>query len=328
MLQPSVLRRRAGDLLQRAAYDPKKLVLLHTAVAAGSLFLVNIINYLLSLQIAQTGGLGGIGLRSVLTTVQSVLELVITIALPFWEMGLVFAALQWAKGESSVPADLLGGFRRFGAILRLRLLQGILLFVIVFGVFNISYIIFLVTPFADPLLAQLEPIIQQAGTSVQPEMLITEELLMSTAQHCIPLFVIFGALFAVVLIPVFYRVRFADFAVMEEGGALKALLKSVKLTKKHSLQIFKLDLSFWWFYLLQAACIAIGYGDSLLSALGVALPLSSEMRFFLFSGLSLLLQGALLWQYQGSVLTSYALAYQTLGQPTPTPQVVDLPQDI
>jgi len=328
MLQSSVLRRQAGEVLQKAAYNPKRLVLIHTAVAAGSIFLVNIVNYLLSQQIAQTGGLSGVGMRSVLATVQSVLELGATVMLPFWELGLIFSALLWAKGESSAPADLLAGFRRFGAILRLRILQGVLFFIIAFGVFNISYIIFVLTPFSDSLLAQLEPILEQAAASGQPDVLITEELLMATAKNCMPLFIIFGVLFAGVLIPVFYRVRFADFFIMEGNGAVKSLLESFKITKKRSLQVAKLDLSFWWFYLLQILSIAIGYGDLICSAFGLALPLSSELRFVLFSALSLLAQGALLWQCQGVVLTTYSLAYRTLNEPTPVPQPVNTPGDL
>ena len=37
-IQPSVLRRQAGDMLQKAPYDPKRLVLIHTSVALGDLF--------------------------------------------------------------------------------------------------------------------------------------------------------------------------------------------------------------------------------------------------------------------------------------------------
>ena len=322
MLQPSVLRRRAGEVLQKAAYEPKKLVLIHTAVAVGSFLLVNIINYLLSLQIAQTGGLSGIGLRSVLTTVQTLLDLAVSVALPFWELGLTFAALQWAKENSPTPKELTAGFYRIGPILRLHILRGALFFVVGIGVFNISYILFMLTPFANAFLAQLEPILSQAATSAQPETLITEDLLMAAGQTLAPLFILFGVIFAGVSVFLFYRIRFADFIIMEERSALKALMKSVKLTKKRSLQLFKLDLSFWWFYLLQAATIALGYGDYILSAFGIPLPFSSEVRFLLFSAASLLLQGVLVWQYQGFVLTSFALAYQTLDTPAEIAQDV------
>lgn len=327
MIQPSVLRRQAGDLLQKATYNPKKLVLIHTAISTGSLLLVNVLSYLFSLLIDRTGGLSGMGLRSVLATIQSVLEFGAMLALPFWEIGLLFAALGWAKGESSTPTDLLEGFRRLGSVLGLRLLQGVLFFLVGIAIFNISYMIFLISPFADPFLSQLEPV-YQFGLSAQPEEVITEELLMAVAKSCVPLFIIFGALYAVAAIALFYRIRFADFALMEGSGALKVMLESARITKKRFLQLLKLDLSFWWFYLLQVLCIAIGYGDSILPALGISLPLSPAVQFFLFSTLSLLSQGVLIWQYQGVVLTTYSLAYQTLAAPTSPPQPTNVPRDL
>lgn len=326
MLQPSVLHRQAGEQLQKAAYRPKKLVLIHTAVSIGSLLLVNILRYLLSLLIDRTGGLSGLGMRTVLSTMQSVLDLGITVALPFWEIGLLFAALEWAKGASSTPTDLLAGFRRFGSVLGLRLLQGGLLFLLAFGVFNVSYMIFLLTPFADPLFSLVEPLIEQAATSSQPESILTEELIASAGQASVPMFIIFGLLFAAAAIPLFYRVRFADFALMDGSRATKSLVDSMKLTKKNCLQIAKIDLSFWWFYLLQALSITIGYADSVLPLLGIALPLSPDASFFLFSTLSLLAQGLVVWRYQDVVLTTYSLAYHALISPAPQP--ADIPHNL
>lgn len=309
MLQPSVLRQRAGELLQTTTYNPKKLVLIHTAITVGSYLIINIINYILSLQIAQTGGLSGIYLRSVLSAIQQSLNLFSVILLPFWEMGLLFSSLQWAKGDSAMPKDLPEGFRRFGPILRLRILQGILLLIIIFAISNISSILFLLTPFANPLVAQIESLMELSVTAEH----ITEEQMMAFIQSATPMLVIFGVLCAIVLLFVFYRIRFADFIILEERSALKALIKSIRITKKSYWQVVKLDLSFWWFYLLQILCIALGYGYAFL-------PLTEDVFFLLFSALSLLAQGILLWQCQGTVLTTYALAYQTLSQPTPPPQ--------
>ena len=326
MLQQSVLHRQAGEQLQKAAYRPKKLVLIHTAVSIGSLLLVNVLSYLLSLLIDRTGGLSGMGIRSVLATIQSVFELGITVALPFWEIGLLYAALGWAKGDSSTPADLLAGFRRFGSVLGLRLLQGGMFFLLTFGIFNISYMIFLLTPFASPLISLLEPLIAQSSASGQLESVLTEELIATAGQACVPMFIIFGLLLAAAAIPLFYRVRFADFALMDGSRAAKSLVDSIKLTRKNCLQIAKIDLSFWWFYLLQVLSIAIGYTDSVLPLLGVTLPLSQEVSFFLFSSLSLLAQGLLVWRYQDVVLTTYGLAYRALG--SPAPQSADIPQNL
>ena len=97
--KPSVLRQQAGEALQNATYPPKKFVLIHTSVALGLTLLITALNFLLNQQIAQTGGLAGMGMRSILSTVQSVLEFAVNAALPFWEIGIVFAALCWVSRQ-------------------------------------------------------------------------------------------------------------------------------------------------------------------------------------------------------------------------------------
>ena len=128
-----------------------------------------------------------------------------------------------------------------------------------------------------------------------------------------------GVLFAAISIPLWYRIRFADFAVMDGGRALICLLESSRITKKKALEIFKIDLSFWWFYLLQAFSVALCYGDTILSALGVPLPMSPEVGYLLFFAAGIFCQGLLLWQYQAKVSATYALAYEILSADTPIP---------
>ena len=324
-IQPSVLRRQAGDMLQKAPYDPKRLVLIHTSVALGASLLVTIVNYILNQQIAGTGGLSGMGLRSILSTVQAVLELAILVGTPFWEFGLLFAALRWARGEKADFQNLLQGFRRFGSVLALRLLRGGLFMLMAIAVIQLSSTVFLLTPFSKPLLEVMEPVITAAGNPQQLEAILTPELLVSVMEACIPLMLIAGALYALIALPVFYRLRFADFAVMDGAGAVSAMVQSVRATRKKSLQLVKLDFSFWWFYLLQLLCVAISYGNIILPALGITFPFSEDTALFLFYVLGSLCQLLLLWQYQASVLTCYGLAYGAFGVRPPTPREQSLP---
>ncbi len=322
-LQSAALYRQARALALSSPSNPKKLVLLHTAVALGGSLLITALNYILNLQIADTGGLAGLPLRTVLSTVQSVLELGMVVALPFWEIGLLFAALNWTAGEQAAPRDFLQGFRRIGAVLGLRLLQGGLFFAIGFAIFNLCSTLFMLTPLAQPLTELLEPLMQPSLTG-NPADLLTPELLAQAAKICLPLFAAFGVLFAAVAIPLWYRLRFAKFAVMDGAGALTGMLQSVKRTQGRGFALFRLDLSFWWFYLLQILCVAVSYGDSLLSMAGIVLPISENAAFFLFYALGAVCQGLLLWQYQGQVLTTYCLAYTQLSEKpatTPPPKV-------
>ena len=313
ILKPSDLRQQAKQMLGATNDNPKKLVLLHTMIALGGSLLITLMNYVISHQIAGTGGLSGMGVRSVLSTIQSILELTVMVALPFWEIGLLFAALQWSKGQNSGFQGLLQGFRRFGSVLSLRLLQGLLFFALAIAVVQLSSIIFLLTPASKRLVEILESVVG-AETPQQMESLITPQLITDTVNASIPLLFIALVLFALIAIPVFYRLRFTEFAVMEGNGARKAILHSIRTTHYHCLQLAKLDLSFWWFYLLQILCLCISYGDAILKGIGVTLPISEDASFFLFYVLGGVCQALLLWRYQATVLTTYCVVYNTLGE--------------
>lgn len=314
MIQPSFLRQTAAERLQQSAYNPKRFVLLHTAVAIGCFLLTTLANYLFSLQIADTGGLSGMELRSVLATAQSVLELAVTVGLPFWNIALYFAALRWAKGQSAEPADLLQGFRRFRSVLGLQLLRGILFIALGIPLSYIAAAIFMLTPFSAPLWEKFAPMMDQGITPEQLEVLVTPEFTAATMQAMVPLLIIFVIVYLAVAIPLFYRLRFSDFAVMEDLTCGKAVLKSIAVTRKNCLQIFKLDLSFWWYYLLLALSILISNGDRLLSAMGISLPLSADASYFVFYLLGFMCQGVLLWQCEARRLTTYCLAYHSLAR--------------
>lgn len=313
-LKPSVLEQQAVGALQQAAYSPKKLVLLHTSVALGVPMLVTFLNYLLSLQIADTGGLSGLGLRSVLSTIQSVLEFAQLVALPFWEIGLVFAALCWLKKEAAQPNSLLQGFRSFGKVLGMQLLQGCLLFLLGFAIMYICIIVFVMTPFAQPLIELLKPFMQPSLTPDQLETMLTQDVLLAMADAMTPLLIIFGVLFIIVMAVLFFRMRFAEFSVMEGVGPLQSILQSFRMTRRNCLALLKVDLHFWWFYLGLGLCIALSFGDQLLPLLGIALPFAEQVSFLVFYVLSALAQWLLYVLSRERILTTYAAAYQALQQ--------------
>ncbi len=303
------LHQRAEKQLDFAAYSPRRLVLIHTAVSLGASLLLALFNLLFSFLIADTGGLSGLGTRSMLQTAQAVVELAVTLALPFWNISLVRASLLWARGESAEPATLLEGFRLFRPVLRLKILTGLVFMVVTMAVSYISTMLLILSPFSAPLTAALEPVLQESGSL---DALLTDETIAQIGSAAVPSMIFLGVIFAAVAIPVWYRIRFADFAVMDGKRARASLLESFRITRKKSWQVFKIDLSFWWFYLLQGLSVALCYGDSILPALGVALPMSEEVAYILFMALGLVCQGLLLWQYQAKVSATYAIAYEEL----------------
>lgn len=306
MLQPSRLKAQAQSRLERVSYNPKTLVLIHAGISLGASLLVSVLNFILESGIAGTGGLSGMGMRSALTSAQAILELAIQVLSPFWNLGLLFAALGWARGENATPTHLLQGFRRFPTVLGLYFVQGGIYIALGIAVSYISSLLLAFTPFAAPYMEQME-ILYGSSAEITPEMLTDLKTAMT------PLLILFGVLFTVVAIPVACRLRFAQYAVMEGGSTVQSIVHSVRITKGNVLKMIRLDLSFWWFYLLQALTVVLCYGDQILPALGIVLPFADEVSFFLFYVLGIVAQCILLWQYQANLSTAYCLAYRALS---------------
>ena len=310
--QPSDLRHQAEDALRYATYDPKKLTFLHTAVALGSSLLLTLVNLLINQQIANTGGLSGMGLRSVLSTLQSVLDFAVMVALPFWEIGLIFAALGWSRKEQPDPAVLLRGFRQFRSVLALNLLRVLLLFIVGFFIVYLISAVYMFTPLSEPLWKLIEPLYGSNMTTQEIEAFFTPEMLDSMMRSSIPMLVISGVAYASVAVFLFYRLRFAEYALADGTGAFGSLLRSVRLTgKKRSLAVLKLDLHFWWYYLVIGLLLVVYFGDMILAAAGVALPVSADMAAVLFSLVATVCRVVFCRRYLPVVATTYAVTYQS-----------------
>ena len=326
VLKPAQLRAQAEEALRQAAYSPKRLVLIHTAVSLGVALLITVLNFILSRQIAGTGGLAGLGTRSVLETAQSALEFISMVATPFWEIGLIYAVLCWLKGESAGPDSLLQGFRRIGQVILLQLVRGLLFLSLAMGVLNFCIILFMLTPLSGGMAQLMSPLLMEGMSPQQMEaMMSSAEFMAATGEAMLPLMAGVVVLFAAVALPFYYRMRFMEFSLMDGTGALGALVHSLRMTKKNCLQLVKLDLSFWWYYLLQLLCLVLCYGDLILPALNIHLPFTEDTAFFLFFLLGTACQCLLFWQYRGKVLTTYSMAYRALWQKPPTAREQNLP---
>lgn len=312
------LKEAADRSLAAAAYDPKKLILIHTGVSLLLALAATGLDMVLGTRIADTGGLSGLGMRSVLSTIQSFLRLANLVVLPFWELGLVFAAMRLAKGQETRPGSLLEGFRRWGPALRLFLIQALLYVGIGIVSMNIASYIFMLTPLALPLMEMLTPYLE----SPQTMPVLDEATALAVARATIPMLLIFLALYLLMAIPFSYQLRMANYALMDAPyeGAMVAMRKSRRLMRRRKLQLFKLDLSFWWFYAGLVLTSLVCYGDVFLPLLGVALPFSETVSFFLFFVLSQGMQLALYYFLRGKVAVTYAHAYGALCDPQPEVQ--------
>ena len=95
-------------------------------------------------------------------------------------------------------------------------------------------------------------------------------------------------------------------------GGLQAVLHSRILMKGHRKELFLLDLSFWWFYLLELGIFILSAGNLLLSAMGIALPLSDAVAAWVFPLIALLAYLALHWLAKPKLEITYALFYRDI----------------
>lgn len=313
ILDPQALRQQAADRLQ-AASNQKKLVLIFACVSAGLALAAGVVSMILDGQIAGTGGLGGLQLRSVLTTLQAMLNFLLLTFIPFWNLGYTSVVLKLGRGEAASEQDLLGGFRRFGPGLRLLLLRMLVYFALAFAAVQVASIVLSLTPWANTYYQQMMTIDLTAAQ-------IDDATMEAMTQAMLPVLIVAGVLYLVALVPVTYRLRLAEYRLMDEPkcGALLAMLQSNHLMKGHCVAMFKLDLGFWWYYLASVLIPVICYGDVLLPLAGVQLPFDPTVSFFLFYVLAQAAQVALYWCCRNQIECAYVGAYDTLLSQLPPP---------
>ena len=313
--QRAAILQGAETLWQRNANHNRKVVLLYALPALLLPLLVMVINLFLDTQFSGAGGLSGIGLRSALETAQMVLSGAIAVLLPFWQLGLFRTAMRVSQGEAAEAHDLYEGFRRWGAALRLQIARGLRYFAeMLLGIF-LGSLAFSVSPFSRELTEALAAMAEDPAlstlTSEELMMLLMEQLPIS---QLLPsyLFCLAGAM--ILVVPLFYKYRMSDYILLdsEKPGAFYSLMESTRLTAGNRLWLFKLDLHFWWFYLLAFLAALLSYGDLLLPLLGIALPFSENVAMVIFAVLSTVVQFLLYFFFRGKIETVYACVYETL----------------
>lgn len=289
--------------------DPKGLGTVHSAVSVGAGILVALVVLVTNRMIDNTGGLSDIGLRTVLGTVQQAVALIAQILLPFWTAGITFCAVALARGRAVGPKDLLGGLKRWGVLLRLYLFQMLLLTSAIYTIMQLALMLVMLTPFAEPMLDQMNSLMGQSA--VLDPAAITDAQAADLVKTMLPVYIVALPLLAAVLVFFHYQFRLATYRVLDEDrpGAIRAMFQSCRLIHHHRFRLFRLDLSFWWYYLLQALLAAIPMADVILKAMGVPLPLEGDL-FYLLSYLVYALGIVILHRYcLVRVETAYACFY-------------------
>lgn len=143
----------------------------------------------------------------------------------------------------------------------------------------------------------------------------------------VPLLIIGAVVIIAISLPVIYHYRLASYFLLDsdQPRAFAAMRSSRKLMRYLCIDMFKLDASFWWFYLLEVLTGVLCYGDLILGWMGVTLPFDATFAYFLFFALYLIGQLALYLWRKNEIDVTYACAYEFLRsnhdpKPQPSPQ--------
>ena len=313
------LRARAAELAAEYRGPARRLVLLYCIVLAALTLGSSGLNLVLESRIDTTGGLDGIGLRTMLQTIQQILSYLNQFFGPFWSAGFLTAMIAMVRGREPQVRDLTNGFRRVFRVLFHVAFEATAAFLLLVAVVNLSSLIFLLSPMGaefnelmaplltDPNLLTAEGLLNEALISYQELSRLLLPMLVLTAVIYLPLYTLMA-----------YSFRLSLYLVMDRKiGAIPAHFLSIRLMRGHKWQLCKLDLSWWWYYLLGAVCWVVGYLDLLLGLLGVPLPMNATVMFFVtLAAYCVLFTLLSLWK-KCEVDASYVLFYENVMPPEP-----------
>ena len=307
------------------AGQAKRIAAIYAGVTLGLSALVTILGLVLEAMMSGATGLGGMGRRTILSSVQSMLPWVVGLITMCVELGYQAAMLRVARGQYASPQTLRLGFDRFWVLLRCILLEGVILFAIAFGGIYIATMLFMLTPFSGRVMEVLSPVLENV-TLLSPEMVLDEALYDQLMQAMIPAFVMCAIVVAAAAIPVLYRLRMARFVIIDKPGigALAALGESRKMMKGNCLRLAKLDISLWPYYIGCVFASLLCYGDVLLPMMGARFPWSDTVSYYLFFALYLAVQFAVYYFLRNQAEVAYSIAYDSIRPKEPKTEGVAL----
>lgn len=306
-----ILKRNAAERVA-AAENSRKIVLVYAGIVTVLALLVTVVNYVLKLQIAQLGGLSNMGLRSILSTIQSMLPLVQSAVVMCLDLGFVAAMVRISRQQYASEHTLKLGFDRFWVLIRQSLLQGFLYMLVGFAAFWASMPLYLLTPLSNGLVELVTP--EMTDPNVLMELFQDAAFAQQVMSAMIPMFLIFGLLYTGLFIPLSYSLRMTKYVIIDKPGqgALFAMKESAKMMRGSRGRLFRLDLSLWWWYGLSIASTALCYGDVLLPMAGISLPFSEDVAYFVFYILFLIVQFLACYFLRSRIEVVYAQVYNAL----------------
>lgn len=307
------LFRSATDTLDRDGARLQQILLLYVGIITALSLGASLLTFVLSERIADTGGLRNMGLRSVLSTVQTLLPMVQSIVSMGLQIGYCTAALYAVRGNHFSRDTLLGGFRRLFPMMWSYFLQLFLYISLGITCVYLGSYIFMMLPMSAPLQSLMAPLME--SITVMSETIAVDDATVAAITEALrPSLWFIAALYLPILIPTIYRYRMVLYRIIDQPHprAMLALRESRMMMHRNRIALLKVDLSLWWYYALQALIQLVCYGDVLLTLLGVALPWSDTVNYFLFLSLSLILQFVVFYFTMNRVTLVYASAYESM----------------
>ena len=291
----------------------KQIVTIYVSIALGLTALVTILDHVLGLQIDNFGGLSNLGKKTMLSSVQSMLPFAQSVLTMCLDVGYVAAMLRIARGMYTSAQTLRLGFDRFWVLLRCSIFKGLIFSGVTFISMYAGIMIFMMTPFADPVVELVTPLMSQMSV-LDSAVVIDDATYTQLLRAMAPCFAFGGVMLLILGGPIFYSFRMVNYVIIDKPGmgALMALRESKKMMRGHRRELLKLDVSLWWYYLASAAALVVCYGDILLPMLGVELPVSETAAFFGFYGLYLAASFCVHFFLRNRAEVSYAIAYDAV----------------
>lgn len=298
------LKKKASSRLQ-SGNDPKKVVLVYAGIVALSSLVVTVVQDLLDSQISQTGGIQNIGTRSMLTTADTVLTIAQLLLVMCLTLGYTGSMLRIARGQYASPNSLKAGGERIWVLLRTRLLQMLIMTAAAFALCFLVVNVCLLTPLSNRVIAVM-------GTVSAEELLSNGLALIALYSAMLPIILIY----LVALVPLLWyfscTYRMVDYLLIDrpQMGAFGVLRESRRMMQGNMKMMLRVDLSFWWYYLLQALVSVLVYLNMVLAPFAIGLP--PEVLYWGTVVLYLAADFALRYFFSNKVAVTYALFYDSL----------------
>ena len=311
------LKARAAALTAEHRSAARLLVLWYCGVTAVLTLGSNGLNLYLDSQIVSTGGLSGIGLRSILQTIQEIMTLVNQFFGPFWSAGFLLAMMGMVRGHAPHPRTLVEGFRRFFTVLGHMAFRFLLMVVTAITAVNLSAALFSLTPLGQRFSQEMTQVLSDPNFilpsgAVNME-LIPQDLMLEAG---LPLTGLVMALFGLLYLYICYPFRLSMYLMLRQPmGAIRAHFESLRLMRGHKWSMLKLDLSWWYYYLLTVLIGVVGYLDLIMGLLGLPLPMDETVMFFAtMAAYCVLITALCLWK-KCPMDASYVLAFEAIANP-------------